>query len=237
MEFDDISRVVPWIEMAGALDIDINAPQTYHPRGFKSHLSYSRTPKGAKYVVCLREPKDAFVSLFRFMEGWFIEPGAIGIEEFAEGWLFDRDDQSGYWGHLLSWWEQRDNPDVLLTSYGLMLDEPELLIRRLAQFANIPLPNALLELTLERSSLNYMIAHKDKFDDAMCRAKSEERCDLPAGSEATKVRVGGINTHRDELPSDLVRRIDAVWQERITPRTGHPDYAALDADIRKLGWS
>lgn len=82
-----------------------------------------------------------------------------------------------------------------------------------------------------------MIAHKDKFDDAMCRAKSEERCDLPAGSEATKVRVGGINTHRDELPSDLVRRIDAVWQERITPRTGHPDYAALDADIRKLGWS
>ena len=229
--FDDISRVVPWIEMAGALEIDINAPQTHQPRGFKSHLDYARVPQGAKYVVCLREPKDAFVSLFRFMEGWFIEPGAIGIEEFAQGWLFDRDPQSGYWGHLLSWWEQRNNPHLLLLCYRHMLQEPEQHIRTLAEFIGLPLSNDLLALTLERSSLDYMLAHKNKFDDALMRRKSEERCGLPPGSDAAKVRVGGVNTHAQVLPAKLVQRIDAVWQERITPITGHSSYAALEADI------
>src|SRR5258708_2047810 len=69
-DFDDISRVVPWIETAGACGIDLNAPQRAEPRGFKSHLDYDRTPKGARYVVSLRDPKDAMVSMYRFMEGW-----------------------------------------------------------------------------------------------------------------------------------------------------------------------
>ncbi|MEO0442026.1 MAG: sulfotransferase domain-containing protein, partial [Pseudomonadota bacterium] len=38
MDFDDISRVVPWIETAPILGIDINANQRAEPRGFKSHL-------------------------------------------------------------------------------------------------------------------------------------------------------------------------------------------------------
>ena len=40
MDFDDISRVVPWIETAKSLAIDINAEQVAEPRGFKSHLSW-----------------------------------------------------------------------------------------------------------------------------------------------------------------------------------------------------
>ena len=36
MDFDDISRVVPWIEMAAACSLDIEAPQRAEPRGFKS---------------------------------------------------------------------------------------------------------------------------------------------------------------------------------------------------------
>src|SRR5262245_61701384 len=40
MDYDDISRVVPWIETSVALGIDINAEQRANPRGFKSHLHY-----------------------------------------------------------------------------------------------------------------------------------------------------------------------------------------------------
>src|SRR6476620_3913748 len=47
MDFDDISRVVPWIEMSPLLGIDLNAEQRANPRGFKSHLSYTRVPKNA----------------------------------------------------------------------------------------------------------------------------------------------------------------------------------------------
>ena len=80
MDFDDISRVVPWIETAKVVGFDVEAPQRAEPRGFKSHLAYDghpSIPKGAKYVVSLRDPKDALVSMHKFMEGWFLEPGAV----------------------------------------------------------------------------------------------------------------------------------------------------------------
>ena len=47
-DFDDISRVVPWIETAAIVGLDLEAPQRAEPRGFKSHLPYDRVPKGAR---------------------------------------------------------------------------------------------------------------------------------------------------------------------------------------------
>jgi hypothetical protein len=61
MDFDDISRVVPWIETAQGTGVDVEGPQRGEPRGFKSHLPYDQMPKGARYVVSLRDPKDALV--------------------------------------------------------------------------------------------------------------------------------------------------------------------------------
>jgi hypothetical protein len=61
MDFDDISRVVPWIEMSRVVGIDLDAPQRAEPRGFKSHLGYDAIPKGAKYAVSFRDPKDTLV--------------------------------------------------------------------------------------------------------------------------------------------------------------------------------
>src|ERR1043165_3030497 len=54
-DFDDISRVVPWIETAGVLGLDINAEQRAEPRGFKSHLAHDALPPGAKAIVSLRD--------------------------------------------------------------------------------------------------------------------------------------------------------------------------------------
>ncbi len=231
MDFDDISRVVPWIEMAAVLGLDINAPQRATPRGFKSHLAWAQIPKGAKYVVSLREPKDALVSMHRFMEGWFLEPGAVSIEAFAADWLA-RPLERSYFGHLIGWWEQRDNPSVLLFSYEAMSLAPERHIRRLAEFCGIPVDDDLVALTLERSSLAFMLAHKDRFDDAMMRALSERACNLPSGSESAKVRRGVVGGHRDALPADVAAAVDARWRELVTPALGFETYTALEAVLR-----
>jgi hypothetical protein len=232
MDFDDISRVVPWIENARLLGIDLEAPQRAEPLGFKSHLSYDRIPKGARYVVSLRDSKDALVSMYRFFEGWRLEPGAVSIGEFAEGWLAERDDGSGYWNHLVSWWEQRENPDVLLLSYEHMTVEPEANMRRLAAFCGIALDDDLLALTLERSSLAFMLAHKDRFDDLMMRKVSEERGRLPAGGDSAKVRKGGVGGYRHELPPNLAAEMDAMWAKVITSKLGFADYSALERELR-----
>ncbi len=231
MDFDDISRVVPWIEMAKVVGVALDAPQRAQPRGFKSHLGYDAVPKGAKYVVSLRDPKDALVSMYRFMEGWFLEPGAVSIEDFAASWA----EHGEYWKHLVSWWNVRDDPNVLMFSYEGMTADPEGHIRRLAAFCGLPLDDALLALTLERSSIAYMLAHKDRFDDFMMREVTERRCNLPPGSDSAKVRKGGVGGHKAELPATIGAALDAKWAELAAPATGYADYAALERALRGRG--
>jgi aryl sulfotransferase len=231
MDFDDISRVVPWIEMSPLLGIDLNSPQRAEPRGFKSHLSYKNVPKGARYVVSLRDPKDAFVSMFRFMEGWFLERGAVTIEDFFEGWSKARGSEGeGIWDHLLRWWEVRDRKDVLLLSYRHLLRDPAGQVRRLAEFAGIPLDEELLELTLEHSSRAFMLAHKDRFDDALMRALSEDLGGIPEGSDSAKVRASSPS-HDDELPWAISTRMDEIWAEKITPELGFGSFDELEAAL------
>ena len=235
LDFDDISRVVPWIETSRLLGVDLEAPQRGAPRGFKSHLSWDAIPKGARYVVSLREPKDALVSLHRYVEGWILEPGAVSVETFSKTAFDAAAKGKGYWAHLLSWWGQRYNPDVLLLTYEHMIDDPESAVRRLAAFCGIPLDDALLSLTLERSSFTYMMAHKDHFSEAMGRQMSETRAGLPPGSDSAKVRQGGVGGHRDAISPALSERMDRMWAATVTPITGHEDYAALEAEVRRLG--
>src|SRR5579871_1345874 len=175
LDFDDISRVVPWIETAKMLDIDLDAPQKARPRGFKSHLAYDVVPKGGRYIVSFRDPRDATLSFLRFLEGWWLEPGSVTITELVAGRIALRASGRDYWNHLLSWWAQRDNPNVLLLSYEQMSADPAAYIRRVARFCGIPLDDALLKLTLERTALPFMLARKELFDDRMMREMTERQ--------------------------------------------------------------
>ena len=235
MAFDDISRVVPWIETSARLGIDIEAPQRAEPRGFKSHLRYDLLPRGSRAIVSLREPKDALVSMYRFMEGWLFEPGTISIAEYASFWMTGGMPGGDIWTHLLGWWEQRDNPNVLLLTYEHSLADPERAIRKVAAFCGIPLDDALLALTLDHSSIGFMLKHKDRFDDLLMRQLLADRVGLPLDSDAAKVRQGKAGSHREELTPDIVAALDGRWAERVAPVTGFADYAALDAAVRARG--
>jgi hypothetical protein len=230
-DFDDISRVVPWIETATSAGIDIEAPQRGEPRGFKSHLDYGRVPKGARYIVSFRNPHDACVSFFHFLEGWFLEPGAVGLEEFAQLYVARAGLETDYWHHLVSWWAQRDNPNVMVLAYERMLADTEGTISRVAAFCGIPLDDELLALTLQRSSFDFMLEHKDRFDDLLMRTASETRCNLPPGSDSAKVRKGAAGQGKAELTPALIALLDEQWAKIVTPATGFADYAALEAAI------
>lgn len=52
--------------------------------------------------MALRDPRDALVSFYRLMEGWFLEPGAVSLEEMVRMRLATSNDQDGYWRHLNS---------------------------------------------------------------------------------------------------------------------------------------
>lgn len=227
MDFDDISRVVPWIETSHMLGIDLQAEQKAAPRAFKSHLDWHAVPKGGRYIVAVRNPGDALVSAFRFLEGWFFETGSVSSSEFADSFFLAN---RGYWKHLASWWAQRDNNDVLLLAYEHMKADPTRTISRVAAFIDVGLDDELLAITEEQTRFTFMKKHSSRFDDLLMRRLSEDRGGLPSGSDSTKVRSGQVGG-RAILNPAINEKLDRVWKEEITSTFGYLDYGTMIADI------
>lgn len=223
MVFDDISRVCPWIEMAHDLALDLSLQQKASPRIFKSHRDYEGVPKGCRYIVSFRDPKDALVSMYRFMEGWFFEPGSISITEFAEG-DYLRSEGLDYWTHFSSWWRQRENSNVLLLTYEGMRNNLDNAIRRVANFMDIELDGQLLDITRKHTSFDFMLAHCDRFDDKLMREHAEKVADIPPGSDSAKVRKGEVGAYRYELTPRLSEALDRYWDKLIFKEFGLRSY-------------
>ncbi len=229
MEFDEITEVVPWLEMALDLGLDLDHEQPGFPRAFKSHLSWHEIPKGGKYIVAIRDPKDALVSLYRFFEGWWFEPGCISLSDFAEAIYMNRANPHNYWNHLSSWWEHRDDQEVLLLCYEDMKEDLGNAIVLIADFMQVELTQPLLQLVTEHASLDFMQAHKHQFDDHLLRNARDHVVGLPAGGDSSKVRTGRVGDHVSELTGELSRKMDAIWEESIKSRFGFSCYQ----DMRK----
>ncbi|MFT5210269.1 MAG: hypothetical protein ACI9CE_001994 [Flavobacterium sp.] len=223
MDFDDISRVIPWIETSPSLGLDLNAEQKANPRAFKSHLEYEKLPSGARYINSVRNPNDAALSMFKFMEGWFIEPGTVTLDDFIEGFV----SEGRFWQHLISWWKQRNSDHVLYLAYEQMTIDLEGSICRIAEFIDIPLSEDLLELTMEHASMAFMQSHGDRFDDKLMRALSEKKCGLPTGGESAKVRKGVVGDSKNYLSDKSRAALDNKWHKEVTETLGFKDYDAL----------
>ena len=232
MDFDDISRVVPWDDTAYLLDFDMTAPQVASPRGFKSHREYERLPAGQRYVITLRDPKECYVSFYRFFNGWQLKRDAVAMEDFWPLFMGGGPGGCDYATHLLSWYARRHEADTLLMNYRWVVKNREAAMRRLAAFIGVELTPEGEALVLERTTREFMSAHEDKFDDAMVCEVLERKCGISADADSTKVQAKGSST--DALPQVIAEQIDELWAERIAPVTGHPDFASLAAEVEGL---
>ncbi len=230
MNFDDVMRVMPWVEMAHWAGLDLNAPQPGSFKVFKSHLSWASIPKGGRYIVPFRDPKDALVSFYNFLNGYWWQTDSVSITEFArEYYLHYQDDiwDNNYWGHLMSWWEQRDNPHVLLLTYEVMKADLPGTVQTTAEFLGIELDEDLFEIVVRQASLDFMKEHKSKFSDPIMLEASAKHGYLPGNDTITKVYNGRVGDHRTQLPAEISTEMNAIWQDAVTPRTGLASYDDL----------
>ena len=234
MEFDEINSVTPWIEIAFDVGWDLDAPQVAEPRVFKSHVSWHDIPKGARYIVSFRHYQNAIVSFYRFFEGWFFEPGTISLETLTH-WRWPRDeaDKQGYWYHLASWWEQRQNQDVLLLCYEDMQADLPGTVRKIARFMDIILDDDLLEIVTRQSSRDFMLAHGHQFNERHIREIGGKRAGLPIAIDSKKVTRGTPNEARYQLSSALKKELDDIWQEQVQSKFGFKNYEELRRAIKE----
>lgn len=232
-DFEEIYEVVPWINVATQLGLDLDAEQRAEPRAFKAHATWDEVPAGCRYIVSFRDPKDALVSMYRFFEGFLIEPGTIPLEDFVASRLGDQ--PGSYWDHTTSWLAQRDNPDVLLLTFDDMKQDLPGVVRRVAEFLGVPTDPERLAVATELSGFAYMSANPGPFSDPWMVAWAVEHLDLPPDADASKVREGAVGSNRRQLDPATAARIDEVWAATIGAETGLLTYDALVEDLRPGG--
>lgn len=233
MDFEEISNVTPWLELAFDLGFDLDATQVAEPRVFKSHLSWRDVPKDARYIVSFRDPSDAFISAYRFFEGFLFEPGTIDLDTFFR-WRNPPAEmgERGYWHHLASWWEQLNNPNVLLLCYEDMLADLPGTVRRVAAFMDIPLDDELFARVVRQASRPFMLEHKHQFDEGPFRRLTAQRTGLPFDKNAYKVTPGARDNPKYQLTAAHRQTLEEIWQEQITKRFGLETYEELRHAIR-----
>ena len=235
MDFEEISNVTPWIELAFDLGNDLDEAQTAEPRVFKSHLSWRDVPKNARYIVSFRAPSDAFISVYRFFEGFLFEPGTIDLDTFFQ-WRNPTAEmgERGYWHHLASWWEQRNNPDVLLLCYEDMLADLPDTVRRVAAFMDIPLDDELFACVVRQASRQFMLERKNQFDEAPFRRLISQRTGLPFDTDAYKVTPGARDDPKYLLAAVHQQKLEEIWRAQVFDRFGLENYEDLRHAIRAL---
>ncbi|CAB3991316.1 sulfotransferase domain-containing [Paramuricea clavata] len=233
MSFDDISDVVPYIEFAYDTEVDLEAEHKYQPRCYKTHAWYPWCPKGAsKYIVIYREPCASFYSYFNFLKGWIFQPGEVLLHEFVKDYLLalglpkKKMERASYFVHLLSWWEHRNDLNVLFLFFEDMKDDLESAVRKVAAFIGIQDDERIRE-AVKMSSFEYMKENERKFSEvrlARCRNKS---CGIPDDVVASKVVTGSATKGRELMDDKTKEIIQAKWLEVVEKQTGFQDYNEL----------
>jgi hypothetical protein len=246
MDFDEISRVVPWVELAVDQGQDLEAPQYGEkegkPRIFKTHLWYDHCPKFQKTIVVLRNPFDVVASFYKFFEGWFFEAGSIDLDTFAEEfWLArgvpqSRMQNASYFEHLTSWYKRRhEKESVLIIFFEDLKEDLTGQVKKVARFLSTTQHDfdkaEIIQLATERSTFDFMKAHENHFDEKLSKLARNEACGLPknAGMQGGKIVNGKTGSGSVLLSAELRAKIDKKWREVVDPVTKCATYE----DLRK----
>ena len=227
MDFGEITEVVPWIEMAYDLGIDLQARQKGAFRAFKVHHRYDTVPKGARYICVLRDPKDTALSFFNFMNGWLIEPGTVSADEFVQQVFLGDYLYGSYWSYLLSWWEARGQDNVFFTSFEDMKADLPAIVSKVACFIGCDADAQIVEIATGQAEFKFMKAHEPQFDDHLTPQARNAALGLPKDVGATKVSTGNVGDSKQGLSDQTISMLNARWSEIITPALGFETYDSL----------
>lgn len=129
----DFYKRTPFLEMFGAE----MAEKMPRPGAIKTHLPYRLQPKSphARYIYVARNPYDCCVSLYhhtKLFPVYEFEDGTF--DEFFEMFLRGQVDFGDYFENLLSWYEHRDDDNVLFLTYEDLKRDPKNGILSVARF-------------------------------------------------------------------------------------------------------
>lgn len=87
-----------------------------------------------------RAANDVVLSFYNFLNGWFFDKDTIDLDAFVrEFWLTcdspsHSPDCASYFHHVISWYERRNDDNVMIVFFEDLKENLEREVRRVAQF-------------------------------------------------------------------------------------------------------
>eukprot|EP00210_Caulerpa_lentillifera_P006179 g5903.t1 len=246
IDFEEISDAVPSLDYFYRLpELDIGAPQKYHPNMFKTHLIYNRVPKGdAKHIIVVRNPIDVAVSKYHYFANWLFSKEEMTLEEFVE-WFFLKPcpPYNIRWNALqmnfiAQAYPHRHDKGVLWVHYEDLKADLKGCIKLISEFTSMGVGNQeVLDLVEYQASFDFMKQHKDKFDTGFVKKLTKSDFKIKSEDEfqnsASKVRKGVPGEGKKDISPEQLKALDAKWKEVVEPICGYASYEEMRAGINK----
>ncbi|KAF8764882.1 Sulfotransferase 1C1 like protein [Argiope bruennichi] len=229
----------PFLEMTGAEA----AENMKRPGAIKFHLPYHMVPYSseAKYIFIARNPKDCCVSLYHHtknVSGYGFKDGEF--EDFFEFFIKGEVDFGDYFDTTLSWWEHKNDPNVLFLTYEEMKEDVAKSVLKIASFMGseykekLEKDEKMLRDVIHHSSFNFMKEHLNQLIDEMRRMPKEamqNNQDIPVGlravllsderpeagddSKLAFIRKGIVGDWKSNFSSAQSARLDKKFREKF----------------------
>ncbi|KAG8197885.1 hypothetical protein JTE90_020265 [Oedothorax gibbosus] len=211
----EVVRSVPYVAQDGW------PPEGTEILALKYHLPLQlMTPltKEARYIYVARNPKDACVSYYYFLQnlpGYKFERFDEFFDAFVEGELPYGD----FFDHVADWVSVRHQPNVLIVTYESLHKDRRRVVADIADFIGIRLDASTLEDVLRYSSFEFMrdLARKDNFMENYLRAStSRSRSAAPSDDKRpVMMRRGIVGDWRNLLSPEQSRTLDKMLEEKV----------------------
>jgi len=214
----------PYLEMVGVKAVEMMK----RPGAIKVHLPYGLTPRSteAKYIFVARNPKDTLVSFYHHTEnipGYNFKDGAF--DDYFELFIDGKVDYGDYFDCLLSWYEHRNDPNVLFITYEQLKKDPRTYVLKIAEFMDPKYKKALLENdervlndVIHHTSFSYMKEHMMKALNEMLSLPKESiinHPDLPP--EMRELLQKDVFESKDTKNTFFRKGVVGDWKNYFSP--------------------
>jgi hypothetical protein len=156
-------HIVPFIEIPDGTGGGNDIEALPSPRLLATHMPMSLLPPdmaGCRIVYLCRDPKDALVSRLHFENKLMVEGFTLSMDHafgmFCEGFSH----YGPFWNHCLEYWNESvaKPKDVLFLKYEDLKSDPVQVVRKLAEFLDVPFTEEEESFGVAQEVVNYQPA-------------------------------------------------------------------------------
>ncbi|KAL7372431.1 hypothetical protein ABVT39_016315 [Epinephelus coioides] len=202
---------VPWLEHYR--NSSRNLQEKPSPRMFTTHVQYNMMPPSffevkPRVINVMRNPKDAFASLFYYSEmaSHWVNPGSQN--EFLHKFLDGKVVYGSWFDHVKSWLNAEDKEHIMYISYEEMIMDLKDSVARIAQFLQKSLDTEVIEKIADRCFFKNM----KKNNMSNYKTVPREQMDQ---TKFDFLRKGIVGDWKNQLTVAEAEYFDAVYKDKM----------------------